>query len=1072
MVPPHLKLFGVPELRRNGVAAPFRTSKQLALLVYLTLEARDRGVSRARLVELLWPEVPAERGRHSLSQGLSVIRHLLGAGAVTRARATVQLLAEIVTDLDRLNVQSPELPTFDQPLRDLDTCAGPAFAHWVDATRQQCVQLARSRLMRGLAEARAAGQVRTVHERAALLYQVDPLSDAAALALAEQMSLTGDRVSAVRLLRRHLRRLEHEEECEPSAEVRRRLLRLERASPTKTGRCAAEGRDRSGPKIFVGREDDLAALESLWTRVESQGLVTFLVAGPAGIGKSTLVGRFAESIVSRGWPTFTVACQEIGRAIPFAAISDLIYALSRDASVGGTDPCWLSEVSRVTPGIKALYPGIPEPPPISPESVRVRVAESIMHVLEVLADGGPILLVFDDGQHMDPATRDVLHVLLRRLQATPTLLVVTLRTNDAGQVSFASGADFAGFAWNRRVVLRPLSPEHARALIEVQTTDADGPDCDIAGKMVELADGNPYLLEMLLSDWLRDRDHSLVAAEVRGDGTGARWRPPDTMRRAFRRQYHGLSGAAQRLLAVLAVAGRQMTVEEIGRLASLDAAAVDRATVEALDRGLLRVERGSLSFKNEIHRAFVYFASLTDDSRRYHHDRLAESLGHQARGDDFQRALEASHHLLRAGRPDDAVTMVGQGAEVAIATGAPNEAERALKEVIGAVEGDAINALQILLARSVAAQGRYRETLEILNRIDVNGLSLVERATTDAIRAEALHRGRLGSDQEIAEATKRALATARVTGSDILILRALQITAEVAADAIDLEGLLRLQDTVHRMRDESSSDEVTALACLTEGFCLMVTGAHNAAITELTRSEGILQSLSWDVDLRMVANGLGICHTNLGNFKAAEAAFKEAIAIANRLGDSMRQSHSYDNLAVLYDDLGWFERAAKAYRRALELCGPDPTPRQTASLLSNAATLSITLGNFSEANELLNSALEIAYESRVSSLIVAALAGKADLHVARAEHELAWKVVEDLQATTGGKVPLDGNAGHYARLLTLYTWATKGLDAALDVLNAMTSRGIGNRLATRLEIRTFREHLLTKHSKGSAALGV
>src|SRR3989442_13752675 len=98
-----LKVFGSPQLVRSGRSpVHFRTKKHLAVLLYLHIEGRTRSIPRDRLVDLLWPEVPLEKGRHSLSQPLPAIRSRLGTGAVTGPGAGVRLLADLPSDLKTL----------------------------------------------------------------------------------------------------------------------------------------------------------------------------------------------------------------------------------------------------------------------------------------------------------------------------------------------------------------------------------------------------------------------------------------------------------------------------------------------------------------------------------------------------------------------------------------------------------------------------------------------------------------------------------------------------------------------------------------------------------------------------------------------------------------------------------------------------------------------------------------------------------------------------------------------------------------------------------------------------------
>src|SRR3989442_13961114 len=98
-----LQVFGSPQLVRGGRSpVRFRTKKHLAVLLYLHFEGRTRSIPRDRLVDLLWPEVPPEKGRHSLSQALLAIRSPLGTDAGTGREHAVQLPAPLPSGLSPL----------------------------------------------------------------------------------------------------------------------------------------------------------------------------------------------------------------------------------------------------------------------------------------------------------------------------------------------------------------------------------------------------------------------------------------------------------------------------------------------------------------------------------------------------------------------------------------------------------------------------------------------------------------------------------------------------------------------------------------------------------------------------------------------------------------------------------------------------------------------------------------------------------------------------------------------------------------------------------------------------------
>jgi len=68
----------------------FRTDKERALLVYLAIEA-GRPHRREALAGLLWPESPEAKARHTLSQALTGLRHLLGEHHQASSRTPVVL---------------------------------------------------------------------------------------------------------------------------------------------------------------------------------------------------------------------------------------------------------------------------------------------------------------------------------------------------------------------------------------------------------------------------------------------------------------------------------------------------------------------------------------------------------------------------------------------------------------------------------------------------------------------------------------------------------------------------------------------------------------------------------------------------------------------------------------------------------------------------------------------------------------------------------------------------------------------------------------------------------------------
>lgn len=1050
-----LKLFGVPELSQEGAGVlRFRTRKQLALLVYLHFEARRRFVPRDELVDLLWPEVSVDKGRHSLSQALGSIRGHLGSGAVVCGGGGIRLVVPLVTELEDLGLGSDDLNELAEPLQGLELGLGVGFGHWVDRMREGILSRARELLVQRVREARASGSLERVYRWAALLHRLDRVEPVAVLALAERALVDGDTIGAMRAMKEYLQEVAKELGANPHPEIAALLGRLERGEGPAlvfAGRLGSAPRLRR--EVFVSRELELSQLEALWQAASHRVCQTCVITGVAGIGKSTLVRRFAMSVAARALPAYVVACQEIGGGIPFAAVADLILAMGRDPLVAGTDPMWLAEASRVSPALKAIYLGIPEPPVAPAESGRIRVADALVAMLESVADGRPVLLVFDDVHHMDPASRDVLFLLTRRLERVRVVILGTLRAGDGNAGAWA--AEAGTLAWERRIALGPLDDASVQRIVDLLgEEEVDG---RVREKIVRMAQGNPYHAELLLTDWRQRGKDSLVMLEESALGRSAEWSPPDTFRSAFLAQYHDVSEMARHILHLLAVASRAMSAAEIAEVLNLEVGSVEVALLGTIERGLLRIEGGKFQFKNDLHRAFLYYF-IPPNLRKFHHMVLANASWRKRSQFEFHWSVQAAPHFVSAGMKKEAIDAAIDGAELAIASGAPREATSILNLILRAYPEEKHPRIPLLLGEALVGQGNYREAATILRKKARLYLSATDQARRAIAYAESLHRGRLTDDAAINDAIATSIHLSEVAESPAGLVRALQLKAEAAAETGDLNTLLQAASRATAVAEESQRDDCLALAGVTEGFCALVAGDLHTAADTFRRIAPLLSKLSLQGDYRRVMNGLGICLTGLCEFEEAVDAFTEAVSVAERLGNPVASGNSRANLAWLCADLGDFGQAVIHYQEALARLGQCRSPRLGAEIYADVARLALVLGSHSEAREAVERCKTCAEQTLLWQHKVQALLAHADLHLALGQPEAAWPLVEMARSETANRHHLLPNSGQMLRLERHFLFA-KGGREALSTLRSPRPVGTLARKGELLEAMLFDEAL-------------
>src|SRR6184192_3249925 len=116
-----------------GEQIRFRTRKHFALLIRLAVES-GRKFTRDYLMDLLWPDVPAPRARHSLAQALTVVKAKVGPEHLIVQRTSIALVPGVVdADVRRLDsceaeIRGPFLDGFEVP-------GAVRFEQWKDEWR-------------------------------------------------------------------------------------------------------------------------------------------------------------------------------------------------------------------------------------------------------------------------------------------------------------------------------------------------------------------------------------------------------------------------------------------------------------------------------------------------------------------------------------------------------------------------------------------------------------------------------------------------------------------------------------------------------------------------------------------------------------------------------------------------------------------------------------------------------------------------------------------------------------------------------------------------------------------------
>jgi predicted ATPase len=157
---------------------------------------------------------------------------------------------------------------------------------------------------------------------------------------------------------------------------------------------------RVASPTFIGRVEELHALEAAKERAANGEPAVVLVGGEAGVGKTRLLTQLAGSWVAEGTRVLAGGCVPVGDgALPYApiveALRPLPAELGADAVRELAGPSW--------PELARVLPGLGEPPGEQPgQAAKTRLFELLLGLLTRLGEQAPVTLVVEDLHWADP----------------------------------------------------------------------------------------------------------------------------------------------------------------------------------------------------------------------------------------------------------------------------------------------------------------------------------------------------------------------------------------------------------------------------------------------------------------------------------------------------------------------------------------------------------------------------------------------------------------------------------------------------------------------------------------------
>ncbi|HMJ96827.1 MAG TPA: AAA family ATPase [Thermoleophilaceae bacterium] len=415
---------------------------------------------------------------------------------------------------------------------------------------------------------------------------------------------------------------------------------------------------------FVGRAEELAALEAALGRAAEGRSAAVLLGGDAGMGKSRLVAEFELLARAQGAEVLVGECVELTDGeLPYGPIVAALRPLVADFGEGALDGLHPSTLSALA----TLWPefGDVDPAAAGAKFAQGQLFEAVHRLVTARASEHPVALVVEDLHWADRSTRDLLTFLIRNSRHERVLFVASYRTDEVHRRHslhpIISELERSGRA--ERVILPPFGVREVHE--QLSGILGEEPRPQLVDSLLDRSEGNPFFAEELLAA----ADEGVM---------------PDSLRDPLLVRVERLSDSARRTLELAAAVGRPVAHDLLASAAQLGHAELNGALREVADqRILIPTDDGArYAFRHSLLRDAVY-VDLLPGERAVLHAAIAEALAADAQlAESGRAAAELAHHWYVAGRPGAALVASLDAAALAERVHAYAEAARHLERAL------------------------------------------------------------------------------------------------------------------------------------------------------------------------------------------------------------------------------------------------------------------------------------------------------------------------------------------------------------------------------------------------------
>jgi class 3 adenylate cyclase/tetratricopeptide (TPR) repeat protein len=452
-----------------------------------------------------------------------------------------------------------------------------------------------------------------------------------------------------------------------------------------TGAAELRGRlhaaQARGLTHFVGRQNEIAQMQSALAQARAGQGQIIAVVGEPGVGKSRLFFEFVHSHHMDGWLVVEASSVSYGKATPYLPLIDLLKAYFKIDQLDNTRAIRAKVTGQIleldealkgaVPAVLWLIEALPPDDPflaLAPEQRRQRTLAAVKRLLLRESQVQPLFLVFEDLHWIDAETQAFLDDLINSVPTAAMVLAVNYRPE--------YGHGWGGKTCYRQLRIDPLPVAGAEELLRALIGD-DSSIAPLKRLLIERTEGNPLFLEESVRALIETADLVGEPGAYRLAHAAGTIQVPPTVQTILASRIDRLSAEHKRLLQAASVVGKDVALPLLEAIADMPG--------DAFREGLAQLQAAEFIYETQLFPEIEYtfkhalthevaYGSLLAERRRAVHATIADAI-ERLYGPQLTEHVEIlAHHAVRGRVADKAVHYLREAAAKAAARSANREA--------------------------------------------------------------------------------------------------------------------------------------------------------------------------------------------------------------------------------------------------------------------------------------------------------------------------------------------------------------------------------------------------------------